>query len=268
MDLYGIIGNPAHHSMSPPLYQAAYEEYGMDAEFVTFEVPPAEFEQAIRGAKALGIEGLSVTMPFKQEIIQFVELDDVTQQIGAVNTVDFTEGDFATGYNTDGIGARRALKENGASIDGNAVIVGAGGTGRAISSALADSGMSVDVHNRTVEKAKQIEDFIPSATGFPLDELEDNLSEASILVDATSVGLHELASVVPADVIHSDLTVLDVVYTPLETKLLRDAKDRGATVVDGASMLVYQGVEAFEIWTRKEAPVDAMSKAVRNALPD
>ncbi|RQG93530.1 shikimate dehydrogenase [Natrarchaeobius chitinivorans] len=266
MDLYGIIGNPAHHSMSPPMHQAAYEEYGMDASFVTLESDPEDLEAAIRGADALGIQGLNVTMPFKEDVLDLVELDEVTSQIGAVNTIDFTGEGAPVGYNTDGVGARRALTHHGASMDGNAVVVGAGGTGRAISFALSEAGMSVDIHNRTVERATEVAEIVPGASSYGLDELSERVPEASVLVDATSVGMHEDNSLVPPSALHEDLTVLDAVYTPLETTLLRDANEQGATTVDGAWMLLFQGVEGFELWTDKEAPVDAMNDALREAL--
>lgn len=265
MQVFGLVGNPVGHSLSPPMHEAAYAELGLDARYVTFEPDEGELDRAFDGADALGIRGLNVTIPFKQRALELVAPDDLASRIGAVNTVDFS-GDEPTGYNTDAKGAVRALAEHDVRLDGTAVVVGAGGAGRAVAFGLADEGMTVAVANRTVETAHELADAVPGATGHGLDALPKLLADADVLVNCTSVGMDEDATPVPAAALHGDLAVLDAVYSPLETRLLRDARAAGATTVDGAWMLLYQGVEAFEIWTGQVAPVDAMNTALRDRI--
>ncbi|MDG5776962.1 shikimate dehydrogenase [Haloarculaceae archaeon H-GB2-1] len=265
MDVFGLIGNPVGHSLSPPMHEAAYEELGLDARYVTFEPDEDGAAAAVRGADALGVAGLNVTIPFKQDVLDAVEPDDLAERIGAVNTVDFS-GETPTGHNTDAIGAVRALRDHGVALDGTAVVVGAGGAGRAVSFGLADEGMTVRIANRTVSKATALAEDVPDASGHGLEDLEALLSDADVLVNATSVGMDEDETPVAADALHGDLAVLDAVYSPLETRLLRDAAAEGATTVDGAWMLLYQGVEAFERWTGRDAPVDVMNDALRARL--
>lgn len=265
MQVFGLIGNPVGHSVSPAMHEAGYAELGLDARYVTFEPDPAELETAIEGAEALGISGLNVTIPFKQAVREFVEPDDVAARIGAVNTIDFT-GDRPVGYNTDAEGARRALQRHDVSLDGATfVVVGAGGAGRAIAFMATDAGADIHVANRTTETAMELATSV-GGTGHSLDDLPSLLPDADVLVNATSVGMDADTSPVPAEALHADLTVMDAVYSPLETRLLREADRAGATTIDGAWMLVYQGVAAFERWTGRSAPVDAMNRAVRQEL--
>lgn len=266
MQVFGLVGNPVGHSLSPPMHEAAYDALGMDARYVTFEPDPGDVEAALNGAEALGVAGLNVTIPFKEDALALVEPDELAERIGAVNTVDFEGEGRPRGYNTDAAGVRRAFEHHGVSLDGrNAVVVGAGGAGRAASFALADAGASVHVANRTVERADSLAEDVPGATAGGLDSLE-RLADASVLVNATSVGMESDETPVPEDRLHADLAVLDAVYAPVETRLLREAAAAGATTVDGAWMLLYQGVEAFERWTGRDAPVDAMNEALRSAL--
>lgn len=265
MDVFGLIGTPVEHSLSPPMHEAAYEQLGMDARYVTFEPPADAAAAAIESAETLGVSGLNVTIPFKQDVLDAVAPDSLAERIGAVNTVDFT-GDTVRGYNTDAVGAVRALREHDVSLDGTAVVVGAGGAGRAVAFGLADEGMAVRIANRTVERAHELAEAVPDATGHGIDDLPSLCRDADVLVNCTSVGMEEDVSPVPAEALHADLSVLDAVYSPLDTRLLRDARETGATTVDGAWMLLYQGVEAFERWTGETAPVDAMNEALRTRL--
>jgi len=265
MDVFGLVGNPVGHSLSPPMHEAAYDELGMDARYVTFEPERDALDAAIWGAEALGITGLNVTIPFKQDALAAVEADDLAARVGAVNTVDFS-GETPTGHNTDVAGVQRAFAHHDVSLAGEtAVVVGAGGAGRAAAFALADAGAAVHVANRTVETAESLAGDA-DGTAHGLDALPDVLSDADVLVNATSVGMEEDESPVPAGALHADLAVLDAVYAPLETRLLREAAEAGATTIDGAWMLLYQGVEAFETWTGRDAPVDAMNRALRARL--
>jgi shikimate dehydrogenase len=184
-----------------------------------------------------------------------------------VNTIDLSTSP-PRGYNTDVAGVERAFTHHDIAIDGReAVVVGAGGAGRAVAFALADAGAAVHIANRTVERAESLAADVPGATAGGLDT-RDRIAEADVLVNATSVGMEPDAdeTPVPAEYLHADLAVLDAVYTPIETRLLREAAAAGATTVDGAWMLLFQGVEAFERWTGRDAPVDAMNGALRAAL--
>jgi len=265
MEVYGLIGNPVGHSLSPPMHEAGYEALGIDAKYVTFEPPAEEGAAAVAAADRLGVAGLNVTIPFKQDVLDAVETDELAERIGAVNTIDFT-GEQPRGYNTDAVGAVRALSHHDVSLDGTAVVVGAGGAGRAVSFGLADEGMTVEIANRTASKADDLADAVPDARGHGLEALGELLTEADVLINCTSVGMDEDVSPVPADALHGDLAVLDAVYSPIETRLLRDGAAAGATTVDGAWMLLYQGVEAFERWTGEDAPVADMNEALRAGL--
>ncbi|ELZ73045.1 shikimate dehydrogenase [Haloferax sp. Atlit-10N] len=266
MQVYGLVGNPVGHSLSPPMHEAAYEETGLDARYVTFEPARDDIAAAVEGADALGVSGLNVTIPFKQDVLELVDPDPLAERIGAVNTVDFG-GETPKGYNTDAAGVTRSFERHGVGLAGNsAVVVGAGGAGRAAAFALSDADASVHVANRTAETAVELAEAVPGATGGGLDTL-DRIREADVLVNATSVGMESPDETpVPAEYLHGDLAVLDAVYTPLETQLIRDAAAAGAVTIDGAWMLLLQGVEAFERWTGRDAPVDAMNAALRSHL--
>jgi len=275
MDVYGLLGNPVGHSLSPPMHEAGYEALGLDARYVTFE--PEDAGAAIEGAAALGIAGLNVTIPFKRDVLDHVEPDATAERIGAVNTVDLSEG-TPTGHNTDVAGVRRSFDHHDVALDGaTAVQIGAGGAGRAVAFALADAGADVRIANRTASKADDLAADVaaladppagadPEVTGYGLDAVPDLLADADVLANATSVGMEADESPVDAGTLHGDLVVFDAVYSPVETRLLRDAAAAGARTIDGAWMLLYQGVAAFERWTGRDAPVEAMNGALRERL--
>ena len=268
MHVYGLIGSPVEHSLSPPMHEAAYAARGLDARYVTLEPDADRLSAALAGADALGVAGLNVTVPFKQDVVAHVDTSETAEAVGAVNTIDFGP-ETPVGYNTDVAGVTRALAHHDVAIDGeSAVVVGAGGAGRAAAYALADAGADVHVTNRTEERATSLASEFEhlGVSGAGLDSLADTVPQADLLVNATSVGMEEDATPVPADLLHDGLAVLDAVYAPLETRLLQDAAAAGATTVDGAWMLLYQGVEAFERWTDESAPVEAMNDALRTEL--
>lgn len=273
MDVYGLLGNPVGHSLSPPLHEAGYESLDIDARYVTFEPDADAAAAAITGAANLGIAGLNVTIPFKGDVADVVNADPLAERIGAVNTVDFSplhkgDADRPKGYNTDAAGVKRAFSHHNVSLDGaTAVVVGAGGAGRAAAFALADAGASVHVANRTAERATSLAAAVDGASGGGLDDLDDRIAAADVLVNATSVGMESPDETpVPAEYLHGDLAVLDAVYAPIETRLLQEAAEAGATTIDGGWMLLFQGVEAFEIWTGADAPIEAMNAALRAEL--
>jgi shikimate dehydrogenase len=265
MQVFGLLGNPVGHSLSPPMHEAAYEALDIDARYVTFEPARDELAAALSGAEALGIRGLNVTIPFKEDVLSLVDPDPLAQRIGAVNTVDLS-GDEPTGHNTDALGVTRAFSHHDVDIEGTAVVVGAGGAGRAAAFGLADEGVDVRIANRTVERAESLASEVPGASAHGLDSLGGLLTDAALLVNATSVGMESDETPVSKAALHADLAVLDAVYRPVETRLLREAASVGARTVDGAWMLLFQGAAAFERWTGRDAPVEPMNRALRARL--
>ncbi|WP_294004647.1 shikimate dehydrogenase [uncultured Methanobrevibacter sp.] len=273
-NIVGLIGHPVEHSFSPPMHNAAFEKLGMDYAYVAFDVDPNNLGSAIEGAKSLNIKGFNVTIPHKIEVMQFLdEIDEVAGLIGAVNTIDFKN---MKGYNTDGIGAVRAIEEVISIKDKNVVIAGAGGASRAISFYLAKYGAdSITILNRNVDRAISLagdvldSGLIVDVQADSMSEINNYLSDADILVDTTPMGMHPHVDDEPiarAEDMHEDLVVFDAVYNPNETVLIKEAIKAGAKPVYGIKMLLYQGAESFKIWTGVDAPVDEMEKALRQTL--
>ncbi|MBQ7927127.1 MAG: shikimate dehydrogenase [Methanobrevibacter sp.] len=273
-NIVGLIGHPVEHSFSPPMHNAAFEALGMDYAYVAFDVNPNNLKSAIEGAGALNIKGFNVTIPHKIEVMQYLdELDDVAELIGAVNTIDFKN---LKGYNTDGIGAIRAIEEVSSVKNKNVLVAGAGGASRAISFYLAKFGAnSITILNRNVDKAKSLASdisdsgLISEVKSDAISNISDYLNDSDILVDTTPLGMHPHVDDEPiatAENMHDDLVVFDAVYNPNETVLLKEAIKAGAKPVYGIKMLLYQGVESFKIWTGQDAPVDVMEKALNEYL--
>lgn len=274
----GIIGDPIEHSLSPVMHNAAFEELNLDFVYVAFRVRKDELREAIVGAKGLDIRGLNVTMPHKNAVMRYLdEIDSTARSIGAVNTILDDEGRL-TGYNTDGIGALKALKENGITPNGKKLLLlGAGGAGKAIAFHATQEVEKLVILNRTPQKAKKLaevllKEFNKKINGNEISTkiIKEELKDADILVNATSVGMYPGIdqSLVPPSSLRPGLCVMDIVYNPLETKLVKDAKAVGAKVVSGIEMLVYQGAASFEIWTNHPAPVKVMKQAVLNNLSE
>lgn len=268
--IYGVLGDPVAHSLSPVMHNAAFEELGMDAVYLAFRVSKDELEDAIRGAKSLGIAGLNVTIPLKEKALLFVDAEEVAKKIGAINTIDFSSG-APVGYNTDGIGSMQVLKETVGELKGkNVLIIGAGGAAKAIAFYLDLEGAKVTLANRTKERAAQLAAKLSNADAIGLGaEFKKQIKASDILINATSVGMHphEDATLVSADLMHPDLVVFDIVYNPMETKLLKEAKRAGVKeIVNGVKMFVYQGAASFKIWTKEEPPIAVMENAVRAAM--
>jgi shikimate dehydrogenase len=274
-NIVGLIGNPVEHTMSPPMHNAAFDYLGLDFTYVPFNVEKNVLQDSIQGARALGIKGLNVTIPYKTRVMEFLDvIDKPAELIGAVNTIKFEE-DVATGYNTDGIGAVKALEEIESVNNKKVVMVGAGGAARAVAFQLILSGIeSLTIINRTPEKALKLKNEIESkveSTVFygNLEILEKEVSNTDILIDTTPIGMYphiDDEPVIRAEMMHSDLVVNDLVYNPLDTVLLKEAEKASAKGVSGLKMLIYQGAEAFKIWTGEDAPVDIMEKTLLNLL--
>ena len=271
-NIVGLIGHPVEHSFSPPMHNAAFKKLGMDYVYTAFDVDPNNLKEAIDGARALNIKGFNVTIPHKIEVMKYLaEIDEIASLIGSVNTIDFKD---LKGYNTDGIGAIKAIGEVTNVKNKNVIIAGAGGASRAISFYLAKYGAdSLTILNRNVDKAQGLASDVLSS-GL-IDSVESNsidsmdLTDADILINTTPVGMHPNVDDTPialASDMHEDLVVFDAVYNPNETGLLKEAIKIGAKPVYGIKMLLYQGAESFEIWTGKKAPIDAMEEALIKTL--
>ena len=275
--VFGVFGDPIGHSLSPAMHNAAFSAMEMDCIYHAFRVKPENLEKAILGAEAMGFGGLNLTVPLKETALKMecIKPDPLAEKIGAVNTIVFKDTGEIAGYNTDGLGAKKALLEAAVEIRGSKVVIaGAGGAARAIAFQLAADGAEITIINRTEERAIELATDISAAAlpgkikGSGLSGLKGLLKEKDILINTTVLGMYPNteAAIVTSEELHSDLTVFDIVYNPLETKLLREAKAAGAKTVSGVLMFVYQGAEAFKLWTGVEPPVELMKKTVLEAL--
>jgi len=263
--LYGIIGRPVRHSLSPAMHNAAFEHEGINAVYLAFETDSPR--RAMDAVRTLNIKGLSVTVPHKETVMEFLdETDDTAKRIGAVNTIKNLEGHLK-GINTDWIGALKALRAVTAIKDRLVVVLGAGGSARAVVYGLVKEGAKVHIANRTEEKARSLaEEFSCAFSGL------DNVSEieGEILINTTSVGMGPLAGIcpVPASMLGKFSVVMDIVYGKGGTRLLQEARSKGCTTIPGIEMLLYQAAAQFEFWTGHTAPLDVMRQALSSPQAD
>jgi shikimate dehydrogenase len=262
-EVYGVIGDPVGHSLSPLMQNRAFRAAGINAVYAAF--PVTDLACAIAGVRALRIRGLSVTIPHKEAIIPLLdEVDPLAGRIGAVNTVLNRQGRLA-GYNTDAEGAVKALSEKTSLPGRDVLILGAGGAARAIGFGVREKGAKIHIAGRSAKKGRALADVL----GGRYVSIDD-VSEAprDILVNATSVGMHPDTDrmPIPVHVLSPQMTVMDIVYNPLRTRLLSAAEERGAQVIDGAAMFVHQGAAQFALWTGTEAPAALMKQAAYEAL--
>lgn len=272
----GLIGDPVEHSMSPAMHNAAFKKLGLDYAYIAFRVKADELDKALSGMRALNMRGLNVTIPHKVAVMKLLDkLDPMAEKIGAVNTIVNDNGGL-TGYNTDAPGFLQPLLEKGIQPEGkNVVIVGAGGGSRGIAFILAEHGAKLNIINRSLERAEELANQILQATGqkattLALNEanLRKALEKAAILINATSVGMSPKSdgTPVPDSLLRRGLVVYDIVYNPVETRLLREAEAAGCETVGGLDMLVWQGALAFEKWTGQKPPVALMKREALKLL--
>jgi shikimate dehydrogenase len=274
-----LIGYPVGHSMSPAMHNAAFKELGLDYRYEALSVEPGRLADFLNGVlRRPTVRGANVTIPHKISVMRAIDaVDEAAAMIGAVNTV-VNDGGVLKGYNTDGVGAMRALERSIGGLRGKRVLLlGAGGAARAVAYVIAREAEALIILNRTPRRAvelagalrRKVERRIDiSAAALDETHLRRELERADILINATPMGMHPDVgeTPVPRHLLHGRLLVFDLVYNPPRTRLLREAEDAEAETLSGVEMLVYQGAEAFLLWTGKRAPVDLMLQVVRREL--
>ncbi|WP_418038666.1 shikimate dehydrogenase [Paenibacillus xylanilyticus] len=274
--LLGVFGDPIAHSKSPAMHNAALATAGVNGLYMPLHVRPEQLEAAVKGIVALGYRGVNVTIPHKEEVMKYLDvIDDSARLIGAVNTIVNDNGKL-TGYNTDGIGYVRSLKEEAVpELAGKKIaVLGAGGAARGAIYALAlEKPERISILNRTAERAEALASDLRrhglgNITGSGMEEAAAVLASADILINTTAAGMHPHIDDVPVnpELIREGAAVSDLIYNPLETRLLREARLRGCVVHGGLGMFVYQGAVAFEHWLGIPAPVETMRRAVLDSF--
>lgn len=254
-EVYGIMGWPVTHSLSPAIQNRAFRELGLNKVYVPF--PVREAGAALAGFRALGVRGVSVTIPHKQEVIPFLDtIDPVAARIGAVNTLLIEDG-RVHGCNTDWQGANQALAEVVPLSGCRILLLGAGGSARALGFGFLEAGAEVVIASRTPSRGQALAAEM-NCQWHPLAEA--GKIKAEVMVNATSVGMSPAteAMPVPGGILSAYQVVMDIVYSPLETRLLQEAAGAGCRVIDGLAMLLYQGAAQFKIWTGQTPPIEAM----------
>ncbi|MCS7066771.1 MAG: shikimate dehydrogenase [Fimbriimonadales bacterium] len=270
--LVGVLGNPVRHSLSPAMHNAAFRALRLNWVYLAFEVPPESLADALRGMRALGIRGLNLTIPHKEAAVALVDaLTPAAHSIGAVNTLFWDEGRL-TGDNTDSAGFLQAARAAGCDPAGlHALVIGAGGSARAVAHALRSIGCRITLANRTPERAHALAQAFGVEQVLPLqrEALRPLMNRVQFVVNCTSLGMEPYADAmpdVPLEALPSEAWVCDLVYRPLQTRLLQTAQQLGLRTVDGLGMLVYQGALAFERWTGTSAPVETMRTALESEI--
>ena len=275
----GVIGDPVAHSLSPTLHNAAFEALGLDWIYVAFPVARGRGAEAVAAVSALGLAGLNVTMPHKEDVAgACAELSADAATLRSVNTVVGRPGGGIFGDSTDGPGFLDALADEGIAVEGRPVLVlGAGGAARAVVLALGRAGASVTVAARRPEAAESAAALAPGAGAVPLGALATPSGPSAsgavdpatfaVVVNATPLGMSGGDALpVDAEALHAGQAVVDLVYHPADTPLLTAARARGARSVNGLGMLLHQAARSFTLWTDEPAPLDAMRAAVTAAL--
>lgn len=260
--LCALLGNPIEHTLSPLIHNAAFDHLNLNYVFLAFKVE--HLKEAVHGIRALDIKGVSVTLPHKVAIIDYLdEVEDIAGKIGAVNTV-VNRGGRLIGYNTDWSGAIGALEAQVDLKGRKALVLGAGGAARAIAFGLKEKGADFTILNRTVHKAERL----ASELGVDYGSLEDSASVSfDTVINTTSLGMHPNVHDTPLKkALLKDVLVFDMVYNPLKTRLIRDAEENGCTTIMGLEMFINQAALQFALWTRERAPFDVMKKVVVEAL--
>ena len=274
--LIAIIGDPVERSLSPAMHNAAFKALNLDYAYMALRVPSGALDGAIATARVLKMAGMNVTHPHKIKILSLLDgLDESAELVGAVNTVKNDRGKLI-GYNTDGAGAVRALKcEVGELTDRRVLLLGAGGAARSIAFSLVKEGAELNIANRTTSREKELSAAIKRSLGTNVGiinlnrkEVVETIKNTDIIINATTIGMHPNVNrtLLTAEMMRKGLIVNDIVYEPLQTRLLTEAKKAGARTVTGLGMLIHQAALSFEIWTGRRAPIKVMTAAAKLEL--
>ena len=265
---FAVIGDPIDHSLSPNIHSAAFRELNLDESYIAYRIPKGELEEGIQGLKKIKITGFNVTIPHKIEMMKYLDkTDESCSIIGAVNTVSNDDG-ILKGYNTDMDGFLDAFKKKDLPIENSKILLlGAGGAARAIVAAFAkEKAKKIKIANRTIEKAEKLSDFSNKigleSNPITIEQVGDSARDYDIIVNATSLGLKNEPSPISFDGINKDTIVYDIVYMPMNTNFIKNAKEKGAKIIYGYEMLLGQATRAFEIWHEMKAPYNAMKRAL------
>ncbi len=273
--IYGLIGYPVKHSLSPAMHNHAFKALDINAEYRLFPLKEDELKGFFADLKKDNISGLNVTIPYKEKVIVFLDkISPEARLIGAVNTITVNQYELG-GFNTDGEGFLQHLTQDleFIPINKNIAIIGAGGASRAVCVYLStEKPKGICIYDTDKTKAETLVNYlrehfnnIEFREASSVEQL--NIENCDLLINATPVGMKDTdPSLVDKKFIHNDLLVYDLIYNPAETKLLKIAKEKGAAVSNGLGMLLYQGVAAFELWTNRKAPVEVMCKTLTEAI--
>ncbi len=267
-----VIGHPIEHSMSPTMWNPALQELELDYIYIAFDVHPDNLKEAINGIKSLGIKGVNVTIPHKKAVIKYIdEVDPIALKIGAINTIKNEDG-ILKARNTDAGGAKKSLLDKGCEFSGkNILILGSGGVSRSIAYTLAESANKIVLTDIIEERAIAVANEIRSSMKVDIEgklsnkeTIKDIINKVNILINATPIGMYPKVDETPIskELLHNDLYVFDVIYNPLETRLMRDAAEIGCETLGGLDMLVNQGILAFEWWLNKKPNKDLMKNKI------
>lgn len=271
----GVMGYPVEHSLSPAMHNAAFDALNMDWIYVPLLTPPESVQEAVGGLRAMSFRGANITVPLKELIPPLMdELSEVAKQIGAVNTVCRREDGSLYGTSTDGIGFLRSLESEQVPLgeDLEVVVLGTGGSARAVANALIQVGAKVTVVSRHRDRAAQMLWELGAeahALQYSDPAVVQAMQRSRVLVNTTPLGLYphvEEMPPIPPEGLHPDMLVYDLIYNPPVSRLLREAQKRGCATMNGVKMLVYQGAESFRLWTGQYPPIDVMEQVVRKAL--
>ena len=272
--IIGIFGHPVEHSFSPEMHNVGFEKLDLNYHYIPLPVAPENLEDAVKGFRAMGLQGANVTVPHKISIIPFLDkVSEISEKMGSVNTL-YWEEDKLCGTTTDPYGALECLIQNKIALTNQKVaLLGTGGAARAIAFAFALDypEISLTILGRSLEKCQTLSNEIAEKTGrrFECAEFKnyaDIAEEQQIIINATSVGMHPMEgqSPIAKEEIFTHQTVFDIIYNPEITLLMKHAKEQEATVIGGLGMLVYQGVKSFEYWTGQKAPVEDYFETLEN----
>ncbi len=262
-EFFGVFGDPVSHSLSPVMHNRAFEFSAYNGVYFPFKVKT--IAKAVSAMRTLNMRGASITMPHKIRVMDHLDrVDAMSQRIGAVNTILNQDG-VLSGFNSDAMGAVSALTQRVSLKNRRVAIIGAGGAARAIGFGVIENKGRVIVVNRTAKTAERLAADL-GGDFFPLTEIQR--VECDVLINTTPVGMFPNvdATPIPGNVFHEHMTVMDIIYTPRQTRLLKEARAAGSDTIDGLGMFVYQGAFQFELWTGMPAPIEVMRAAVREAL--